>query len=140
MHRQVGCLRVDEHGVAKRGVLVRHLAMPGGIAGTESIMRFLAEEVSPDTYVNVMDQYRPEGRVPGGQFVEIDRCITTSEYQKALAATCSAGLWRVCRYFVPVFTGAMSDFTISAMRAAGTSPLVRAHRPVASLPTNTRAV
>ncbi len=61
MHRQVGPLKMDESGIAKRGVLVRHLVMPGQIAGTESILRFLAEEVSPDTYVNVMDQYRPAG-------------------------------------------------------------------------------
>jgi putative pyruvate formate lyase activating enzyme len=95
MHRQVGVLRVDERGLAKRGVLVRHLVMPGNIAGTESIMRFLASEVSPDTCVNVMDQYYPAGRVVGGQFVEIDRGITTSEYRRALEVTRSAGLWRV---------------------------------------------
>ena len=97
MHRQVGVLRVDEYGLAKRGVLVRHLVMPGDIAGTGSIMRFLAEEVSPDTYVNVMDQYYPAGRVAGPQFVEIDRRITSSEYQKALEAARAAGLWRVDR-------------------------------------------
>jgi putative pyruvate formate lyase activating enzyme len=97
MHRQVGVLKVDECGLAKRGVLVRHLVMPGNIAGTESIMRFLAEEVSPDTYVNVMDQYYPAGRVAEPQFVEIDRRITSSENQKALEAAHSAGLWRVDR-------------------------------------------
>ncbi|MBZ5625024.1 MAG: radical SAM protein [Acidobacteriia bacterium] len=95
MHRQVGVLKVDDHGLAKRGVLVRHLVMPGSIAGTESIMQFLAGEVSRDTYVNVMDQYYPTGRVSGTQFVEIDRRITTSEYQRALEATRSVGLWRV---------------------------------------------
>jgi putative pyruvate formate lyase activating enzyme len=97
MHRQVGVLKVDEYGLAKRGVLVRHLVMPGDIAGTGSIMRFLAEEVSPDTYVNVMDQYYPAGRVTGPQFVEIDRRITPSEHQKALEAARSAGLWRLDR-------------------------------------------
>jgi putative pyruvate formate lyase activating enzyme len=97
MHRQVGVLRFDDMGLAKRGVLVRHLVMPGEIAGTASIMRFLAEELSPDTYVNVMDQYRPAGRVPGTQFVEIDRRITTAEYRRAVEATRSAGLWRVDR-------------------------------------------
>jgi putative pyruvate formate lyase activating enzyme len=97
MHRQVGALKVDECGLAKRGVLVRHLVMPGNIAGTESIMRFLAEEVSPDTYVNVMNQYYPAGRVAEPQFVEIDRRITSSEYQQAVDATRSAGLWRVDR-------------------------------------------
>ncbi|HTS28351.1 MAG TPA: radical SAM protein [Bryobacteraceae bacterium] len=95
MHRQVGVLRFDDCGLAKRGVLVRHLVMPGEIAGTESIMRFLASEISPDTYVNVMDQYHPAGRVDGSLFVEIDRRTTTAEYRKAVAATRSAGLWRI---------------------------------------------
>ena len=95
MHRQVGPLKFDEHGLAKRGVLVRHLVMPGEIAGTRSIMRFLADEISPDTYVNVMDQYYPAGRVSGNQFVEIGRRITPAEYQSALEATRSAGLRRL---------------------------------------------
>lgn len=95
MHRQTGPLTVDEYGLAKRGVLVRHLVMPGEIAGTESILRFLAEEVSPDTYVNIMDQYRPAGRVDGSQFVEINRYINRAEYQGALDAARSVGLWRV---------------------------------------------
>ncbi len=94
MHRQVGVLKLDENGVAKRGVLVRHLIMPGDIAGTESVMRFLAEELSPDTYVNLMDQYHPAGRVSPSQFVEINRCITSAEYQRALEAARAAGLWR----------------------------------------------
>jgi putative pyruvate formate lyase activating enzyme len=97
MHRQVGALKVDESGLAKRGVLLRHLVMPGDIAGTESIMRFVAEEISPDTYVNVMDQYHPAGRVAGAQFVEIDRRITPAEHRQALEAARSAGLWRVHR-------------------------------------------
>ena len=97
MHRQVGVLKVDESGLAKRGVLVRHLVMPGNIAGTESIMQFLAEEISPDTYVNVMDQYYPAGRVAEPQCVEIDRRITAAEYQQALEAARSVGLWRVHR-------------------------------------------
>jgi acetyltransferase-like isoleucine patch superfamily enzyme len=59
MHRQVGDLVLDSEGIAVRGLLVRHLVLPGGLAGTEEAMRFLAEELSPDTYVNVMDQYRP---------------------------------------------------------------------------------
>jgi putative pyruvate formate lyase activating enzyme len=67
----------------------------GNIAGTESIMRFLADEVSLDTYVNVMDQYFPAGGVAGSQFVEIDRRIRDSEHQKALEAARSAELWRV---------------------------------------------
>ena len=63
MHSQVGDLVCDERGVALRGLLVRHLVMPEGLAGTAEVMRFLAEEISTDTYVNVMDQYGPAGKV-----------------------------------------------------------------------------
>ena len=62
MHRQVGDLVVDESGVARRGLLVRHLVLPDDLAGTREIMEFLAREISPRTYVNVMGQYRPCGR------------------------------------------------------------------------------
>ena len=65
MHRQVGDLVVDEHGVARRGLLVRHLVLPDDLAGTREIMEFLAREISPRTYVNVMGQYRPCGRAGG---------------------------------------------------------------------------
>ncbi len=95
MHRQTGVLKCDELGLAKRGVLVRHLVMPGEIAGTESIMRFLASEVSRDTYINVMSQYRPAGRVSEGQFAEINRRIGSKEYDRALEAARRAGLWRI---------------------------------------------
>jgi putative pyruvate formate lyase activating enzyme len=59
MHCQVGDLELDEGGVAVKGLLVRHLVMPAGIKETREILRFLANEISKDTYVNVMDQYRP---------------------------------------------------------------------------------
>ena len=95
MHRQVGVLKLDENGLAKRGVIVRHLVMPGEIAGTEKIMRFLAEEITPDTYVNIMDQYHPAGRVFGSQFVEINRHITSVELERAVKAAREAGLWRL---------------------------------------------
>ncbi len=95
MHRQVGPLIFDEEGLAKRGVLVRHLVMPGDIAGTESIMRFLANEVSPDTFVNVMDQYYPAGRVSALQFIEINRRVSPAEQDRAVDAARAAGLWRM---------------------------------------------
>jgi putative pyruvate formate lyase activating enzyme len=95
MHRQTGPLTLDENGTAKRGVLVRHLVMPGEIAGTEAIMRFLADEVSRDTYVNVMDQYYPAGRVTGMQFVEINRRASDDEHRRAVEAARAAGLWRI---------------------------------------------
>ena len=63
MHRQVGPLKFGPDGLARRGVLVRHLVMPGQSDEAESIFRWLAEEVSPDTYVNIMGQYRPESEV-----------------------------------------------------------------------------
>jgi putative pyruvate formate lyase activating enzyme len=94
MHHQVGPLKLDENGLAKRGVLLRHLVMPGEIAGTEAIMRFLADEVSPDTYVNLMDQYYPAGRVLGGEFGEINRRTTGAEFECAVEAARAAGLWR----------------------------------------------
>lgn len=94
MYRQVGDLKFDENGLAKRGVLVRHLVMPGIVAGTREVMKFLAGELSPHTYINLMDQYAPAGKVTGEKFPEIDRRITGQEYQDALAAARKAGLYR----------------------------------------------
>ncbi len=94
MHRQVGKLKFDESGLAKRGVLVRHLVMPGGIAGTAEIMEFLACEVSPHTYVNIMAQYYPAGRVTGEKFSEINRRLTRPELAEAMAVAREAGLYR----------------------------------------------
>ncbi|MBI4881675.1 MAG: radical SAM protein [Planctomycetes bacterium] len=100
MHRQVGPLVLDAAGLARRGVLVRHLVMPGGLAEAAAIFRWLAEEVSPDTWVNVMGQYQPQHRVgragPGGRraFPEIDRRPARAEVAAAYAAARAAGLWR----------------------------------------------
>ena len=63
MQRQVGDLVFDEKGLAKRGVLVRHLVMPGNEEDSRKVMRYLVHEVSPHTYVNIMDQYRPAWKV-----------------------------------------------------------------------------
>ncbi len=95
MHRQVGDLVLDENGLARRGLLVRHLVMPRGIAGTRDIMEFLAREISPNTYVNIMDQYRPAWKVPSGGYGEIDRPITEQEYQEATSMARLAGLRRL---------------------------------------------
>ncbi|MDK1045210.1 MAG: radical SAM protein [Anaerolineales bacterium] len=94
MHRQVGPLKFDERGLARRGVLVRHLVMPGEIAGTREIMSFLAREVSCDTYVNIMQQYYPAGRVNSEKFEEIDRGLDGSEFKTAMDQAQEAGLWR----------------------------------------------
>ncbi len=95
MHRQVGPLRFDETGLAKRGVLVRHLVMPDGAADTEAIMNFLAREVSPDTYVNVMAQYRPDGKVNAEKYAEINRRTLHREHAEAVEMARRAGLWRL---------------------------------------------
>lgn len=95
MHRQVGDLILDEHGLAVRGLLVRHLVMPNNLAGTEEVVRFLADEISRDTYVNIMAQYRPEGRA--WEFPEISRRCTPEEYRQAVALAKAAGLHRLCR-------------------------------------------
>jgi putative pyruvate formate lyase activating enzyme len=93
MHRQVGDLAMDERGIAYRGLLVRHLVMPNRVAGTEEIMEFLAREISPDTYVNVMDQYRPCGSACGDEF--INRRLHSKEYRDAVNAANKAGIERL---------------------------------------------
>jgi len=95
MHHQVGDLVLDENGLAISGLLVRHLVMPDGLAGTPGVMDFLAREISPDTYVNVMDQYRPCGMIPEGG--DLDRTITRKEYDEAMQAAREAGLHRFDR-------------------------------------------
>jgi len=93
MHRQVGDLVMDAEGIAVRGLLVRHLVMPGSLDETREILRFLAREVSVDTYVNVMDQYRPCGKA--SEFPPIDRRLGNDEFQMALNLARSAGLHRL---------------------------------------------
>ena len=95
MHRQVGDLILDEHGIAKRGLLVRHLVMPDGYAGTEYVMKFISRKLSPNTYVNLMPQYHPEGKVNSTRFEEINRRPTEQEYQQALEAAHKTGTNRL---------------------------------------------
>ncbi|MBZ5707221.1 MAG: radical SAM protein [Acidobacteriia bacterium] len=95
MHRQVGPLVTDEHSVALRGVLLRHLVMPGGVAGTPEIMQWIARELGPEAYVNLMAQYHPACRVTATAYPEIDRCITVSEFYQAIDAFHAAGLHRL---------------------------------------------
>lgn len=92
MHRQVGDLQMDARGVAVSGLLVRHLVLPHDLAGTQEIMRFLAQEVSRNTYVNIMDQYRPAFKAP--YHLRMRRRITSSEYQEAIQAALQEGLHR----------------------------------------------
>ncbi len=95
MYRQVGSLVVDARGIARRGLIVRHLVLPEGLAGTAQVMQFLAQEISPDTYVNVMAQYRP--CYHAGEFPELRRRISEDEYHQAVALALSNGLHRLAR-------------------------------------------
>lgn len=92
MHRQVGDLQLDERGLARRGLLVRHLVLPNQLAGTAQVVRFLAEEISKDTYLNLMDQYRPE--YLASRYLPLNRRITPQEYRHALELAQKAGLHR----------------------------------------------
>ena len=93
MFRQVGDLELDGEGIAVRGLLVRHLVMPGGVAGTDEVMAFIAQELSTETYVNLMDQYRPCARA--GRFPGICRRVTDEEMVEARRSAQMAGLTRL---------------------------------------------
>ncbi|HXY13245.1 MAG TPA: radical SAM protein [Terriglobales bacterium] len=95
MHRQVGPLTFDERGVAICGLLIRHLVMPGLIEETRQILTWIAEVLGPDTYVNLMNQYSPAGKVGDADYVEINRRITSTEYETALDAAHTLGLRRL---------------------------------------------
>jgi putative pyruvate formate lyase activating enzyme len=78
MHRQVGDLKTNSKGVAERGLLIRHLVMPNGVSSSQMVLKLIAEEISLHSYVNIMDQYRPEYRAH--DHPEISRRITHKEY------------------------------------------------------------
>lgn len=93
MYRQVGDLLVDERGIASRGLLIRHLVLPDGLAGTEATVKFIADEISLNSYVNIMSQYRPCYRafsIPG-----LDKALSKLEFTKAVNYALSAGLKRL---------------------------------------------
>lgn len=93
MHRQVGDLVIDDQGLALRGLLVRHLVMPKDVAGSRDVLEFLAKEISPNTYVNVMDQYRPCGEAHKDE--HINRRLSSEEFKDAMDAARKAGLKRL---------------------------------------------
>ena len=95
MHRQVGDLVLDEKGLAQRGLLIRHLVLPGNIAGSEKVLAFIAKEISRNTYLNLMDQYRPCYRAD--EYPPLDRAITAEEFRAALALAEKYGLRRLDR-------------------------------------------
>lgn len=90
MHRQVGELALDKTGVARSGLIVRHLVLPDGLSGTRKIMRFIAREISPHTYISLMAQYFPAYQA--GQFPSLSRRINREEYREALQAFKEEGL------------------------------------------------
>jgi putative pyruvate formate lyase activating enzyme len=90
MYRQVGNLMLDEDGIATRGLIIRHLILPGGMSGTERVMKFLAEEISKDVYISLMSQYFPAFKAH--EFKELSRRITDDEYEAAYQAMMKHGL------------------------------------------------
>jgi len=93
MHRQVNELVLDEQGIAQRGMLIRHLVLPENSAGTDQILAFIAREISPNTYLNLMDQYRPCYRA--SEFQPLDRRLSRSEFQMAKVQAKKHGLHRL---------------------------------------------
>ena len=93
MHRQVGDLVLDEHGIAQRGLLVRHLVLPDNVSDTDRVLEFLATEISPHTYLNLMDQYHPCYRADENP--PLDRNIRSGEYAQALRWAKELGLDRL---------------------------------------------
>jgi len=93
MFRQVGDLQLSSRGIAERGLLVRHLILPGNLAGSEKILNFLAGEISPKTYINIMDQYRPSYQA--SRHAGMSRRITIDEYQTAVDIALRLGLTRL---------------------------------------------
>jgi len=92
MYRQVGDLTINSKGIAERGLLIRHLVMPQGVASSEAILKFIAEEISVHSYVNIMDQYRPEYR--SHDYPEISRRITHKEVREAIQIAKRLHLYR----------------------------------------------
>ncbi len=92
MHRQVGDLKIGSGGIARRGLLIRHLVMPNNVAGSKEVLKFIAQEISKDSYINIMDQYRPV--FLAYNYDEINRPITYKEYNEILNYAKSLGLYR----------------------------------------------
>ena len=96
MHRQVGDLQIDEEGIAQRGLLVRHLVLPNQLAGTEEVVRFLAQEVSTNTYLNVMAQYYPCYKA--FDMPQLSRPVSKEEFYEAIELAHQQGLDRLDSY------------------------------------------
>ncbi len=97
MYRQVGDLVLDVDGIARRGLLIRHLVMPGCLDETAAILQWIARELGPGTYVNLMDQYYPAGKVSANAHPEINRRLTSREFAEATRMARHLGLNRLDR-------------------------------------------
>jgi putative pyruvate formate lyase activating enzyme len=95
MHRQVGDLEIDQSGIARKGLLIRHLVLPDGLAGTREIMRFIADKISKNSYVNIMAQYRPCGRA--AEVEELATYPSKMDLEAAMQAAREAGIRRLDR-------------------------------------------
>ncbi len=95
MHRQVGDLILDGKGIARRGLLIRHLVLPKGLSGTREIMKFISCRLSPNSYVNIMPQYRPCGRAD--EIKELSAHLESDDYQLALRSAKEEGILRLDR-------------------------------------------
>lgn len=93
MHRQVGDLYIDAGGLARRGLLVRHLVMPRNMAGTRDVMQFIFSRISPDTYVNIMSQYRPCGRA--AEIESLKTAVSAAEFRQAIEIAKEVGINRL---------------------------------------------
>ena len=93
MHHQVGDFKIDNNGIAIRGLLIRHLVLPKGLAGTKEIAGFIVKEISPNSYVNIIPQYRPCGKAY--EIEELSNFLTQKEYNDAVKSAQEEGLWNI---------------------------------------------
>jgi putative pyruvate formate lyase activating enzyme len=100
MHRQVGDLNMDEQGIAQRGLLVRHLVLPNRLAGTQEVVRFLAQEISTNTYLNIMAQYHPCYKA--FDIPSLARPLQRQEFTEAIDLTHQQGLYRLDKVSFPL--------------------------------------
>ncbi len=100
MHRQAGDLQIDEQGIAQRGLLVRHLVLPNRLAGTREVVRFLAQEVSTNTYLNIMAQYRPSYKA--FDIPPLSRPLVKEEFYEAIKLARQQGLDRLDKHHFPL--------------------------------------
>ncbi len=111
MHRQVGPLVLDHEGLARRGVLIRHLVMPGGLEETRAILHWIADALGPDAYVNLMAQYRPAGKVSATSYAEINRRVAPEELAAVRRTARALGLRLDERAYSLGALGPVSDQT-----------------------------